>query len=376
MQRLQDFQRKYLIRLTDGEYGADYVADRRRIGGVHERIGLDPAWYLGTYAFYLDLLAPAIIEQHTDDPAAAVRASTALSKLMILDMQIVLDAYYGIRERHAVERSEQLAAVGELAASIAHEVRNPLAGMKGALQVLLKELAVTPDHREITAELLAQIDRLENLVRDLLTYAQPRALRRQSFELHPMVERLQRLFQEELDRRGITVLLEFGPNSGELTADPTQMEQVFLNLMHNAMQAMENGGQLSIGVRAREGAIEVSLRDTGKGIAPGDLERIFQPFFTTRHRGSGPGAADRGRDRQGPRRNDPGHQRTGRGHHGDGHAAGPGEDTMSERVLIVDDEKLIRWAVRSRLQEDGFEIAEAPDGATTRSTCSRRVSST
>jgi signal transduction histidine kinase len=287
--RLKGFQKGYLLSLATGDYGLRHADNRLAIGRVHDRIGLDPEWYLGSYAFYLDLLAPAICERHPDDSAAAVGATTALAKLMILDMQLVLDAYYGLREKRAVARSEQLAAVGELAASIAHEVRNPLAGMKGALQVLRKDLGGKPENQEVVEELLAQIDRLENLVRDLLTYARPRALRRQRFDLHEMLDRLLRMYKDQSDRQAITVLRTYGPGTGEMDADPTQMEQVFLNLIHNAMQAMESGGRLSVITRTIDGAIEITFRDTGRGIDPLDLPRIFQPFFTTKHRGSGLG---------------------------------------------------------------------------------------
>ena len=88
-----------------------------------------------------------IHEHFGPSSAKAVQAGAALTKLMTFDTQLVLDAYYGLRQRRAVEHSEQLAAVGELAASIAHEVRNPLAGMKGALEILHKELSVKPSNR-------------------------------------------------------------------------------------------------------------------------------------------------------------------------------------------------------------------------------------
>jgi signal transduction histidine kinase len=287
--RLKEFQRAYLMSLVEGRYDGAYAAGRIRIGQAHHRIGLDPEWYLGSYGVYLDLLLPLIQRHHEGDCRGAVAASASLSKLLVLDSQLVIDAYYGLREKTAVEYTEQLAAVGELAASIAHEVRNPLAGMKGALQVLRKDLAVKPGNLEVVDELLAQIDRLEQLVRDLLTYARPRALRRQRFDLHEMLDRVLRLYKDDSDSLGITVRRAYGPGTGEVEADPTQMEQVFLNLIHNAMQAMEKGGTLSVETRAKNDVIEITFRDTGKGIAAADLPRIFQPFFTTKHRGSGLG---------------------------------------------------------------------------------------
>jgi signal transduction histidine kinase len=285
--RLKHLQRGYLLSLASGEYDQDYARNRLRIGRAHSRIGLDPEWFLGTYGLYLDLLLPLIHERFGDDVRGAVQASAALAKLMILDMQLVLDAYYGIRHREAVERTEQLAAVGELAASIAHEVRNPLAGMKGALEVLSKGL--DSSNQEIVEELLAQIERLENLVRDLLTYARPRALQRQEFDAHELLDRLLRTYKEQCDVQNVTVQRVYAPGTGHLNADPRQMEQVFLNLIHNALQAMLNGGKLTVATRASNSGIEITFEDTGRGIPPTDLPRVHLPFFTTKHRGSGLG---------------------------------------------------------------------------------------
>jgi len=285
--RLKRFQRQYLASLASGDYGEEYSKDRLRIGRTHSRIGLDPEWYLGTYGLYLDLLFPLIHERYGDDLRGAVRSSAALAKLMILDMQLVLDAYYGIRQRRAVERSEQLAAVGELAASIAHEVRNPLAGMKGALQVLHKGLDAS--NKEVADELLAQVDRLEGLVRDLLTYARPRALSREPFDLQQLLDRLLRRYKDQCDAQGVTVQRAYGPGTGRIVADPRQMEQVFLNLIHNALQAMPEGGTLSVSTRGAPGGTRIEFRDDGDGIAESDLSKVHQPFFTTKHRGSGLG---------------------------------------------------------------------------------------
>lgn len=287
IERLKELQRGYLLSLAAGEYGDDYVRDRLRIGQAHSRIGLDPEWYLGTYGLYLDLLLPLIHERFGHDTRRAIQASAALTKLMILDMQLVLDAYYGIRHRQAVEKTEQLAAVGELAASIAHEVRNPLAGMKGALEVLGRDLE--PSNQEIVVELLAQIERLEHLVRDLMTYARPRALERRPFDAHELLDRLLKLYRDQCDAQNVVVQRVYGPKTGPLNADPGQMEQVFLNLIHNALQAMPDGGTLTVITRAGDGGVGITFEDTGRGIPPSELPKVHQPFFTTKHRGSGLG---------------------------------------------------------------------------------------
>jgi two-component system sensor histidine kinase HydH len=218
-----------------------------------------------------------------------MKACRALSKLMNLDAQLVIEVYFETRQQRAVERSERLAAVGELAASIAHEVRNPLAGMKGALEVLRKGMAADTTKREIMDELVAQIVRLETLVRDLLTFAQPRPLNRHAVDLHEILERVLRFVQEGIDASGITVEKRYQDPIDPISADPQQLEQVFLNLIDNAVQAMEGGGTLTLDTRQTDGSVTIAFQDTGKGIPAADLHRIFHPFFTTKHRGSGLG---------------------------------------------------------------------------------------
>jgi signal transduction histidine kinase len=289
IERLRLIQRDYLVSLAAGPLREGYLADRQRVGGTHERIGLHPQWFLGAYGVYLDHLAPIVMHHFAPDAKRACRAMGALTKMMILDAQIVLDAYFHTRQQKALERSEQLAAVGELAASIAHEVRNPLAGMKGAMEVLLRSLAVNERQREVMDEVVAQIVRLENLVRDLLTFARPQMLNRQPVQVHALLERALRLLYDEAALREIEVVQDFAPEAGTVLGDAQQLEQVFLNLIHNAVQAMDDGGTLSLTTRAERGRVTITFQDSGRGIPASVLPNIFQPFFTTKHRGSGLG---------------------------------------------------------------------------------------
>jgi signal transduction histidine kinase len=287
--RLNKVQKEYLLSLTRVEIGEEYLANRTRIGRIHERVGLHPQWYLGAYGNLMDQLCPLIMGHFGKNRKQGVRACLALAKLMNLDSQVVLGAYFETRQQRAVEKSEQLAAIGEMAASIAHEVRNPLAGMKGAMEVLRQHLGTDPSHADVVDELMAQIVRLETLVRDLLTYARPRPLSRQPVELPHLLDRVLRFVQEDGHPRVLNVERDYDPRSSRIVADPQQLEQLFLNLIQNAAQAMEDGGTLAVSTGANGGQVEIVFSDTGQGIAVRDLPRIYQPFFTTRHRGSGLG---------------------------------------------------------------------------------------
>lgn len=290
LERLKLAQRQYLLSLTSDAFDEAYVQSQLRIGTSHDAIGLAPQWYLGTYCLYIDLLAPLIYEHHQADPVKARQTVQALIKRMLLDAQFVSDAYYDARQKKAVERSEQLAAVGELAASIAHEVRNPLAGLKGALEVLSKQLA-DPAHRDVVGEMLGQIGRMEGLVRDLLSYARPRPVAPARLSVHELLDRILRLFQDDIHRAGITVQRTSDPGTDTMLADPELMEQVFINLIQNAIQAMDAGGTLSLVARCEGDTLVVAFKDTGKGIPASVLPHVYAPFFTTKHRGSGLGLA-------------------------------------------------------------------------------------
>jgi signal transduction histidine kinase len=288
--RLKAAQREYLLSLCSDSLDAAYVESRLRIGAIHHKIGLSPQWYLGTYCLYLDLLSPLISEQHRADPSRARLATQAMVKRVLLDAQFVTDAYFESREKQAVGRSEHLAAVGQLAASIAHEVRNPLAGMKGALEVMKRQVSDL-SHVEVLEEVLGQIGRLEGLVRDLLAYAHPRSIAPVWLSVPELVDRVLRLHQDDIARAGIVVRRTSGSGSDKLHGDPQLMEQVFINLIQNSLQAMETGGALSLGTDREGGELIVTLEDTGKGIPASVLPRVFTPFYTTKHRGSGLGLA-------------------------------------------------------------------------------------
>jgi signal transduction histidine kinase len=112
---------------------------------------------------------------------------------------------------------------------------------------------------------------------------------RHDFDLHEMLDRLLRPHREGAGARGLTVECVYGPGTEVVSADPQQIEQVLLNLIHNALQAMARGGTLTVTTEARDAHVRITFEDTGEGIPEAAMAKIFQPFFTTKHRGSGLG---------------------------------------------------------------------------------------
>lgn len=190
--------------------------------------------------------------------------------------------------RRQVAHMERLAAVGELAAELAHEVRNPLTGISSALQVL-ETNGSAGANRELVSRVLAQLQRMDQTMGNFLRFTRiPEAVEK-PFDLGETFQRVILLIQPKLKAQGIELQRRFPDRWPALRGDPAQLEQVLLNLSLNAIQAMPSGGTLRLSAAAERGAVRLEVSDTGHGIPPELLERIFKPFFTTRPNGSGLG---------------------------------------------------------------------------------------
>lgn len=206
-----------------------------------------------------------------------------------------------------LRRKERLAAAGRLAASLAHEIRNPLAAISGSIQMLQKEARPAEDAGEgqrLMSIVLRETDRLDALIRDFLQYARPAAPRRKRIDLDAFLAETREMFERA---HRADVRLRFEPSGLSLHADPDQLRQLFWNLCRNAAEAMPDGGEVRIEAAQtvsqgghREGrrgpeegtpCVEVRVSDTGAGIADEHLDRIFDPFFTTKADGTGLGLA-------------------------------------------------------------------------------------
>jgi PAS domain S-box-containing protein len=189
--------------------------------------------------------------------------------------------------------AEHLATLGELSAGLAHEVKNPLAGIKGAIDVIRDTLPVTDQHREILGDVLHEVKRIDRIVRDLLNYAKPRLPSHSDIHLEELARRMVAMARQSSKGDPVTIRLEVRNPIPGFTGDQTQLEQVLLNLLLNAQRATRPGGRITVRLSCDDAAgnIRMEVSDNGPGISEDIMKKIFQPFFTTRTDGTGLGLA-------------------------------------------------------------------------------------
>jgi signal transduction histidine kinase len=208
-------------------------------------------------------------------------------------LELVADITERERLRARLEAVERLAAVGELAAGMAHEIRNPLAAVLNAATLLEQEELLTPDERTSILEAMkSEARRLNTTLSDFLLFARPRELKRQRGEIRQVVEHVAALLPEERTRPGgVQVDVQVDPTIPPLVFDPDQLTQVLWNIALNGVEAMDGGGRLALDVGRQNGEVVITVADTGRGILPDERWRIFQPFYSKKPGGSGLGLA-------------------------------------------------------------------------------------
>ncbi|MGA1986293.1 MAG: ATP-binding protein [Candidatus Sulfotelmatobacter sp.] len=191
--------------------------------------------------------------------------------------------------RTQMTRAEHLATLGELATGLAHEIRNPLAGIAGVIEIVGRDLPATSPARAVVKDVRLEIMRISRTLTDLLETARPRRPEIRRSNLNTTVEHAVMLARQQVLSRPIKIELQQAPALPEVEHDSDQIHQVLLNLLLNAVQAMDGAGQVCVELDMRDGFACVVVSDNGRGIAPQNLPNIFRPFYTTKGDGTGLG---------------------------------------------------------------------------------------
>ena len=286
--RLKVSLRRWLERLFSGSYDEEYFEHRARIGRAHVRVGLEPRYVFASMSLVRSGLHNALRELD-ELPLKRGRAHEALDRILDFELAIMIETYrvdYVARTRSA----ERLATLGQLAASIGHELRNPLAVIETSLHLLRRRSDGDPKTARHLGRISEQVAISTQIIEDLLQLARDREPLREAVDFAAIV----RDAAEGLPGgHGALVELDLPSDLPPTYVDRGQMRQVLLNLVQNAVQAVEGVDHGKVVVRLMRSGDALTLRvdDNGPGIPAELLDRVFEPLFTTRARGIGLGLA-------------------------------------------------------------------------------------
>jgi signal transduction histidine kinase len=191
--------------------------------------------------------------------------------------------------RNQMSRAEHLATLGELAAGLAHEIRNPLAGIAGVVEIVGRDLPASSPARAVVKDVRLEIAQINRILTDLLQTARPHPPEVRPSDLNTTIEHAVMLARQQVLSKPVQIELEKDPEIPLVEHDSDQMHQVLLNLLLNAVQAIEGPGSVRVVIHGRKDKVLISVADNGRGISPEHLPFIFRPFYTTKGNGTGLG---------------------------------------------------------------------------------------
>lgn len=252
------------------------------------------AWMRVPYRFQANLVradgstipvgvSASLLRRGSGEPMGVICSFQDLTEVKRMEAQV----------RHA----DRLAAIGRLAAGLAHEIRNPIASIRGSIEVLRQNLKPEGADRRLMDIVLRESDRLDGTITQFLEFSRPRQLSRALTDVTAVIDEVLLLLGHQASER-LEIVKEYPDGNVKAYVDPAQIRQALWNLCRNAVDAMPHGGRLRVFARAaragdpeRRPAVEIAVEDTGRGVAPEDLSHIFEPFYTTKPDGTGLGLA-------------------------------------------------------------------------------------
>ena len=288
IQRLKGTLLQWLRELLAGPYESDYVTRRWKVGWRHVEIGLDQVYTNVALSRLRSGLLVALEERWTGESERLLAIRRSLNTLMDLDLAIIEDAYqaeYLARQ----QRTERLAAIGQVAGGVAHELRNPLNVVKTSVYYLLNARNPSPEkHTEHLKRIERHVTLADGVITTLSSFAKMPVPNLLPF---PVGQCIQEALETNPVPDNIQVTIDCPSSLPPVLADIDQLRIVFANLIRNAREAMPKGGSLTIKGIAFADGVEVSVTDTGVGISPEDIHRILEPLYSTKARGLGLGLA-------------------------------------------------------------------------------------
>jgi signal transduction histidine kinase len=238
------------------------------------------AQYVEIGMFFLLAALTGILADH--ERAQRYRVEATVRKLAEVNAELQ-------KSFERLRRADRLSALGELSAGLAHEIRNPLGSIEGAVQILGRQQLPEETRHEFTELASREVVRLKGLVTNFLEFARPQPPRVLASEVGSLLDSVAMLASETASMSKVSVQVESAKALPSVSVDPEQIKQVLLNLVINAVQATPGGGKITLRANQDGDWVRVEVEDEGVGIPPEDMERVFDPFFTTRSNGTGLG---------------------------------------------------------------------------------------
>jgi len=223
--------------------------------------------------------------------ATVVLILVAVSWNRVLAREVNLKTKELLESQERLVRSEAFAAVGEAAAYVSHEIKNPLMVIGGLARQVERTIEDGVAIKQKLQIIQSEVERLENFLGDLRDFTRPPMPSKQQVNLNDIIHEVDVLMQEQAKSQGVTLEEHLDPRLPALEADPNQMKQVLLNLVKNALEALDSGGRVVLSSGADNHEVWFTVQDNGGGMPPEVLEKIFSPFFTTKEKGTGLGLA-------------------------------------------------------------------------------------
>jgi two-component system sensor kinase FixL len=202
---------------------------------------------------------------------------------------IIHDLSERVRMEHRLREQTALARLGEMAAVVAHEVKNPMAAIRAAVQTLGSQLPPQPSNRDVVQQIVTRIDALSDLMHELLLFARPPQPRSAPIAIEALLSSTAEFLKSDPVLSGVEISVD--GDAPQVVADAELLKIVFLNVMMNSAQAMSGNGRIDVEIGARDGACEIAISDSGPGVPEEARDKVFMPFFTTKRKGTGLGLA-------------------------------------------------------------------------------------
>ena len=296
IERLKGLQRAYFERLTAGDYGMDYFQDRLRVGDTHERVGLAPEWYMGAYNTYLQIVSDVLRHAFPPGDERCFRAISSLSKIVMLDMGLAIDAYIERARGRLEQRNAELirlqSAKQTLTDMIVHDLQNPLAGIRAFLEHFSsRKDAMSGAERGALEEALRRCDDLGEMVMNVLQVSRAETGNLQVYmedlDLAELAKRSVAAFELHAKQEGRPILLE-AASPVNVRSDQSLLKRIFYNLIRNALRHTPRGTNITIRVTSSgEGRGEFVIADDGPGIPPEVQPLLFERFGASTLRAAG-----------------------------------------------------------------------------------------